>query len=466
MPAARANTPLSTSFLTNLAKDNIKVTSSNNPALVSTPSTNWGPRFGFAYSATSKLVVRGGFGLFYGAANDQGSAPNLAGNYPFLYTLVYNPPNDVLPELTNASVGALSNGFLNVGLTPTTVTGSSVSPRGVTPFYKTPTAYEGNFTLQYQLTPNTVAGLGYAYSGGRHLDSVTEANLPSVLLPPTATIPPYLPFPDIARGFFYVTTQADSYYHAMQLNFERRFGGGLNFLANYTYSKCRDDGGGTLYGESENYYRGPYIPGVGIQYDYALCDWNITNLIHFSGSWSLPVGTGRRFLGNQRGVVNAVLGGWQTNWIFTWASGEPTTIHSVTATYAGQAASANALLVPGQNVNAGQSLAHYWNAAAFATPPVVTAVGQTNLAPLGGAPDQVYGPPVHRLDFSVFKQFHITEKTYVEFRGEFFNFTNTPDFAMPSATNYLNTVNFGQITSTRDSPNDARQIQVGLKLYF
>jgi hypothetical protein len=467
LPTRTASTPLSTSFLTALANDNIKVVSSSNPALVSTSSTNWAPRFGFAYSATSKFVARGGFGMFYGGADDQGNAWNIALNYPFLFTLGYNPPNSVQPILPNAAVGALSNGFNNVGLTSTSVTASAVSPRGVQPNFSIPTAYEGNLTLQYQVTPNTVAGLGYVYTGGRHLDTQTEANLANVLLPPTTSnLLPYLPFPDLSRGYGYATTQANSYYNAMQINFERRFAGGLNFLANYTYSKCRDDGGGMLYGSSEGYYRAAYVPGFGIQYDYGLCDWDTTNILHFSGSWSLPVGTGRRFLGSIHGVENSILGGWQTNWIFNWYSGEPTTLHSTISTVAGQAATPNLLLLPGVNKDAGQSIAHYWNAAAFTNPPAVTTVGQTNGAPLGGADDQVYGPPLHRVDLSFFKQFHITERSYLEFRGEFFNFTNTPAFAMPSATNYLNTGNFGQITSTRDSPNDARQIQLALKLYF
>ncbi len=467
MPTSTANTTLSASFLTALANDGIKVTPDSNSSLVNTPSTNWAPRFGFAYSVTSKFVARGGFGLFYGGADDQGSATSLAGNYPFLYTLVYNAPNSVNPAEPNASVGALSNGFTNVGLTATTVTAGAVSPRGITPNYSIPTAYEGNLTLQYQLTRNTMGSIGYVYTGGRHLDSVTEANLPNVLLPPTTSnLLPYLPYPDLSRGYFYVTTQADSYYNGMQFNVQRRFGAGLDFLFNYTYSKCRDDGGGTIYGESENYYRAPYVPGFGIQYDYALCDWDTTNVLHYSGTWALPVGAGQHLLGTSHGVENAILGGWHANWIFTWTSGQPTTIHSAVTTVAGQAAGSNALLVPGENVDAGQSIAHYWNAAAFASPPAVTSVGQTNGAPLGGAPDQVYGPPVHRLDFSLFKQFHITEATYLEFRGEFFNFTNTPDFGLPSATNYLNSTNFGQITSTRDSPNDARQIQLALKLYF
>lgn len=92
--------------------------------------------------------------------------------------------------------------------------------------------------------------------------------------------------------------------------------------------------------------------------------------------------------------------------------------------------------------------------------------GQINHAPLGGAPTQVVGPGFHRLDFSLFKQFPITESKTLEFRAEFFNITNHPDFANPTGTTFTTTSTFGQITGTVNSPNDPRQIQLALKFYF
>ena len=54
----------------------------------------------------------------------------------------------------------------------------------------------------------------------------------------------------------------------------------------------------------------------------------------------------------------------------------------------------------------------------------------------------------------------------IEFRAESFNLTNTPSFALPGSLNYLDTVNFARITSTRDAPNDARELQFALKFYW
>jgi len=106
------------------------------------------------------------------------------------------------------------------------------------------------------------------------------------------------------------------------------------------------------------------------------------------------------------------------------------------------------------------------NAAAFSNPPVATTIGQTDISPLGGAANQAYGPGFHRMDFSLFKNFQTTERTHIEFRGEIFNLTNTPQFGQPAYTNFLNPSNFGQITSLRDAGDDPRQIQFALKFYW
>jgi len=138
----------------------------------------------------------------------------------------------------------------------------------------------------------------------------------------------------------------------------------------------------------------------------------------------------------------------------------------------------NALKVPGQNPYAGKHNAQQWlNAAAYATPPVATTIGQTDYSPLGGGPGQFRGPGFKRLDFSLFKQFELTERFLLEFRSEFFNLANHPNFSLPGfsavgvsaapgALNYNNPTNFGTITSTRDGQNDQREIQFAVKLYY
>jgi hypothetical protein len=223
-------------------------------------------------------------------------------------------------------------------------------------------------------------------------------------------------------------------------------------------------------------YRAPLLPGFGIRGDYGLCDFDITKVFHFSGAYELPIGSGKRFLGHSGKVADAVLGGWKTNWILTLQGGQPSTVHCVSSTTSGFGC--NALLVPGQNVYAGPHNVDQWlNPAAFASPPVAASIGQTDYSPLGGAATQFYGPGFHRLDFSLFKDFRITEGTRLEFRSEFFNLTNHPNFsapgfngngvvAAPGSLDYTSPTQFGKISSTRDGQNDQREIQFALKLYF
>ncbi len=103
------------------------------------------------------------------------------------------------------------------------------------------------------------------------------------------------------------------------------------------------------------------------------------------------------------------------------------------------------------------------NINAFAEPPVAKAVGQTNYAPLGGRPYQLHGPTFSELDLALLKEFRTTENTRLEFRGEFFNLLNHPNFGNPGSLNIRNATTFGQITGTRGI---AREIELALKLYF
>jgi hypothetical protein len=207
-----------------------------------------------------------------------------------------------------------------------------------------------------------------------------------------------------------------------------------------------------------------------------MCDFDVNKVFHFSGGYELPVGHGRQFLKDSHGVVNAIVGGWDINWILTLQDGQPGTIQCVVPTTSGFGCFA--LKVPGADLYAGPHNVDGWlNAAAFANAPLATTIGQSDYSPLGGGPSQFRGPGYHRLDFSLFKQFQTTERTHLEFRAEFFNLTNHPNFsnpgfsgngvtASPGSLDYTNASTFGKINSTRDGQNDQREIQFALKFYF
>jgi hypothetical protein len=164
-------------------------------------------------------------------------------------------------------------------------------------------------------------------------------------------------------------------------------------------------------------------------------------------------------------MLGKIMGGWNLSWIFTLESGQPVTIPCTITTASG--VGCYALFVSGQDPNGGSHQANqFWNAAAFTNPEVATSVGQSDLAPLGGAPTPVAGPGYNRLDVALRKSFRTSENTHLELRAEAYNVSNHPNFAQPTNLDFTDSTSFGLSNSTRDNPNGARQIQFALKLYF
>ncbi|HTV55568.1 MAG TPA: TonB-dependent receptor [Terriglobia bacterium] len=467
IPTQRQSTPLSSSFVALTAKDGIKIAYSNVPGLTNTPLSNFGPRAGIAYQLTPKLVIRAGYGIFYGGFTDIGGSPDIGSNYPFLYNFSFFAPDPAHPvTYTNGALGTLETGLSAVPLSPAFVDAEGLGLEGLQQNYSTPYTMDYNFTVQYQLTPNQTFQAAYVGNQSRHLETGAGLNETDELLPPGANPQLYVPFPDFARSASYVTTEGNNYYNSLQVNFERRFNAGLDFLTNFTWAQCRQDNEDLLgvNGNSSG-YRAPYLPNFGIQGDYQPCGSYTPHVFHFSGTYQLPFGSGKRFLRSSSRMVNQALGGWTVNWILSLQDGYPATVGCPISTTANFGC--DALLVPGQNMYAGPHDVNDWlNPAAFANPAAATTIGQTNYAPLGGSGNQYLAPGFHRLDFSLFKEFRTSESTHLEFRTEVFNITNTPQFATPAYTDFTNTATFGRITSLVDGANDPRQIQFALKFYW
>jgi carboxypeptidase family protein/TonB-dependent receptor-like protein len=507
IPPGPLATQLSTSFESLLAADGIglAVTKQYGKGLGRSQTSNWAPRFGFAYQATPKFVVRGGAGMFYNGFENRGYSPNLGENYPFQFSFQFQQKNDATPinqfagcaTATPTGGMTLETGFSCIPLDPKAVTASGLQLRGIQFDYQTPYSIGANFTLQYQLTPSLSVQGGYVGTFGRHLEVFPGSNLPTRLLPPNTTLTNPggllasqggLPFPDFGQNASYATTQGSSYYHGLQTSVNKKFAKGLDFLFAYTYSKVRSDAYDLLNGfASGGGYRAPYIAGMGIHADYGLANFDIRNVVHFSGTYQLPLGKGQRFMGDARGVTNALVGGWALVWATTLQGGQPFQLGCPSGTAAGT--NCLSFVLPGINPRTSfqktpDGNVRMLNAAAFAQP---CEVGSTTtpakciplpgvLALGGGTPTQIAGPGYHRLDFSLFKNFQLTERTRLEFRSEFFNILNHPNFNYPgfggngvvavSGSTNFNDSTFGEIGSTRDAPYDSREIQFALKLYF
>ena len=467
IPASRKDKPqLSDSFQQLLVRNGINLAYSDEfgSGLGRAQKNNFAPRLGFAYQVSSKLVVRGGYGIFYGAFENRGGAPNIGYNYPFQFDFNFQPANAWSPVLYgDGRPATLERGLLSVPLDPKLVNGRFLSLRGIQFDYKTPYTQGYNFTLQYALPANSSIEAGYVASLGRHIETFIGTNQVQQLLPPNQNPQLFIQHPDFARNSSYAATAGNSHYHSLQTKYNKRFGSGLNMLASYTWAKTLTNAGDLLSGGNVGGLRAVYVPGFGMKREMALASFHVGQALTVSGSYDLPMGKGRAHLAGANPVAQAVLGGWSANWIVTLYGGQPQTIGCSGGTTAAGLGCAAFLSGEPRYL---KSVDRWYSAAAFRQPPVTTQIGQTDLSPLGGARTQVIGPPFRKMDFSIFKSFMFAERYKMEFRAESFNLTNTPAFANPSQTNFLDTNNFGRITSTRNNPNDARQVQFALKLYF
>jgi hypothetical protein len=470
----RCDTPFSPDFKAAAVKDGIDIVCSGQSGLGVSQKTNFSPRVGFAYQVTPKLVARGGYGYFYGGFEN--STVGTYFDFPFQFSLSYPylVPNQPI-TFSNGSIGMLETGLTGIPLTPAAVEPGGVSFTGEDYHMPTPNTQGYNLTLQYALTSNDTVQLGYIGNTVHHLGSYTNANSPREMLPPGLNVTDYIPYPDFTPWITYTRFGANSHYSSMQASYERRLSQGLNVLANFTWASCLTNAIDVLNPTALSNYRAPYLPGFGMRKDFGRCDFDINKVVHFSGIYELPFGKGRQFMKTGK-VLNAVLGGWDTNWIYSLQDGQPGTVPCTAPTTTGFGC--NALKVPHVGLYTGaHSVTHWMNAAAFATPPVAATIGQSDYSPLGGGPSQYRGPGWNRLDFSLFKQLELTERFRLELRSEFFNLANHPNFSLPGyslngfpaspgALNYNNPAGFGTITSTRDGQNDQREIQFAAKLYY
>jgi hypothetical protein len=463
VPNQGCKVPRSASFDALLASSSIKLDCVSDLALGTAQKTNFSPRVGFAYRVQPTIVLRGGYGIAYGALGNLGYGGTLGTNYPFVYTSTFNSPDSQHPlALPDGSPATMENSFAQININdPTVNTGQGLNLYGRQYNFQTPYIQSVNLTLQNQFTNNDSLQIAYVGSMGRHLDNLGYFNSPTQILPTSVNAQNYVPFPSFARNATYETTNAASSYNSLQATYEHQMSIGLTVLANYTFSKCLTDQ--HTQASQNQQYRAEWLPGFGIRADYGLCDTDATNVVHASGSYQLPFGRGRAFLGNSNKATDLVLGGWNVNLIYTYQTGQPFTVTCPTAT---SAFGCFANVVSGANIYAGPHDYTQWlNPKAFTQPQAATVVGQSDYSPLGGSPQQARGPGFNNLDASLLKDFAFTETLRLQFRAEAFNATNTTPFAQPGSLNF-NNANFSTITGARNGGNASRRLQLAMKLFF
>jgi hypothetical protein len=312
-----------------------------------------------------------------------------------------------------------------------------------------PYAVEWNFGIERQLGPNTTLSLNYVGQPSNRLNLGDYGN--TAVVPGAGAIAPRLPYPYITPTY-YDRSIGRSSYHAFQFSLDRKLGGGLTYLVSYTWSKSIDIACSGYAATEGCAIQNPY----NLNADKSVSAYDLTHMLSASWVYQLPFGAGKKFTA-RNGTVNYVIGNWQINGIASLHTGPPFTV-GVAGDVANTGNNGSLGFYERPNLVGNPHLAspspgQWFNTAAFQAPEQFTYgnVGRNTLRADWG----------RNLDFSIFREFPITESKRLEFRAESFNLTNTPVWGTPSPI--LNAPNFGRILSISNAP---RQIQLALKFYW
>ncbi len=402
---------------------------------------NFGPRFGFAYQLLSDTVIRGGFGMFYNPTGSEGGSLRLFRQLPFGSTISISS-GDINPG------GKVSDGFPPLQPVDFALANHPFGAMfAVDPHFRPSYAEQFNLTVEHEIAPWSLLVKTAAIGNlGRHLYNNYNANQ---AVPGSTALntrrPLYTLGPSLSDVSWF-TTDGLSEYYAFQLTVDKRFSRGISGIFGYTWAHAIDNvplefGGGAAGPQ-------PQDPrNIRAERGNSIID--IRHRLTLSYLWELPFGAGQPML-NHGGIVNWVLGGWQTNGILTAQSGLP--FSAVLQTSTTNTGTGSRPDVAGTPVYP-HTLQHWFDPSAFSTPAPYTYgnAGRNTLV----------GPGRVNWDMSLFKNFVIHEQMRVEFRAEAFNVFNHPQFGLPNAS--IGNAQVGSITSTVGNP---RQLQMGLRFQF
>lgn len=452
---------------------------------------NFAPRFSFAYSLNPKTVLRGGYGIFFlpyiGAAS--GWASGINGFLSFTPQLsspdglhpgdpLSNPFPKGLQQPTAPGSGLLTNYGQDFG--------ASGRDGAVDRSARVAYSQQWNFNVQRELPGRFSVEVAYVGNKGTKLTdgplgpqlnqlTVDQMQLGNQLLQlvsnpfqgyvqtgplsqATVTRAQLLrPYPQFLNLYDFRPALGSSIYHAFQARIEKRYATGLTLLASFTGGKLIEDTSQTVG------FLGPaptHQDVYNFHSDRSVASQDVSRRLALSYVYDLPFGRGKRFGARLARPLDLLLGEWQVNGVITFSTGVPLAI--VNAQNNSQSFSAaQRPNVDGKDPNltgdrsTSARLARWFDTSAFSQPATFTFGNSPRVLP------NVRADGVRLWDSSIFKAFPIREAIRLEFRTEMFNFTNTPNFALPGQA--FGNAQFGVISSQQNSP---RQIQFGLKLYY
>lgn len=418
---------------------------------------NWAPRFGLAYRATDKIVIRAGGGIFYNP-NHLNSFTLATGNYPLATSFSYsgNTTNPANLNFSNPTGGQSSTTCVpgTLGCYTSVFTDNYYLP--------TPRLYQWNLDTGVELWQNAAFELQYLGSRGLFFDRSYYPNQP---LPGPGSINPRRPnqlFGQVRQ----IQNDSFSTYHGLTAILRQRLIHGFDMNLGYTWSHTLDsstdaNGGGTAMDQSN------------LKRDYGNSSWDIRNRFVGTVSYTMPTIT------NLNRATRVIVGGWQANAIVTLQSGMPFNIGiSNDRANAGNLGTQrpNGIRIGTNNCSRSTVIrgggASCIDPSAFALPALYT-YGNLHR-------NDQHGPGYINTNLSLFKNFPIYERVTVQFRMEAFNVFNhanpgNPNSTLPasfdpSASNYgINGSNFGTITTVQNSSQNGggqRLLQLAGKINF
>jgi hypothetical protein len=450
-------------------------------AIVDGDHNNLGPRLGLAWQASRRLVVRGGAGLFYGERDQNQQVTQFSGNLP-------NVPVVSLPSVSATQTVAPPY-TINTPIKVVPTDPSLASFTAASPFVGTirsqgfhdardPMLYQGNFDIQYQATSTVLLEVSYSGALGHDLSSlfINVNQIPFQAAVQGLNKQANRPFPYINGTVIPSFSTATNDYNSVNFRVEKRYSKGLALLVNYTIQKNLESGGAGPDAYTQNGGTSVAMDTYNIARERSVAPIDIPQVFTASVAYELPFGPGKPWLSGG-GAMGKIVGGWQVNAIGTLRGGFPTDIRTNVLPPI-----FNTFNVPdrvkGQSlVESNWTVDNYFNPGAFTVPGTVPSVTGAAIQRYGDSARRVArGPGSKNADVSVFKNLKFTEREMLQFRAEFFNFTNTPTFLLPAASSptltcigpsggacNANNPSFGKLTS---GSTTGRQIQFGLKLYF
>jgi hypothetical protein len=326
-----------------------------------------------------------------------------------------------------------------------------VSFRAVALNFRNPLVHKWNLAVQRDLGAATA--LEVAYVGNIQSRQVQNTDPNACYNDPSPNPLPCdqrRPYPNVS-GVAATTSFGFGDYHGMTVKIEKRMTKGLMYMFSYTLGKANSTSGTTLSGSSGQGSKDPRNYSLG----YSAAAWDIRHNLVGNFLYELPFGKGKQFGANWNRLTDGVLGGWQMNGLLTLRTGNPYTLGTNNCIGSfGNCTPDLASGDPNAAPSGGRSAAQYFNTAAVKAPAPGTPGNlalQTN-----------YAPGYYGMDYSLFKQYAITERFKLQFRAEAFNITNRVQLGSPNRTQ--GDPNFGKIFSSQSGSE--RKMQFALRFMF